>query len=230
MAYTKKSEVTEIENETGNVVKASSKEESVSDARIKALEAQIEVLTKMLASQKFEQAQTIVQVPKEEEIVVIHLLQCFEGLKTHIQLTNRTIDFETIGETRTLNRGEAEELASKYRKFFERGVLAFKDDCAGFAARFGLESFVSNGNVNRDFVNYFASLSVYDLEKLYISLGEAQKAFIIETFKRKVREGDKRFADASKIQLLERLSTVQGEMNGAMEGTLLDMKMAQSAK
>ncbi len=194
----------------------------------KYLEGKIETLMQMLMDAQSSNKGVAPVSDKDTDITIVHLIQCFDGLKTHIELTNRKIDMSIIGETRTLTYSEAEEIASKYRKFFERGILAFDSKDADFAKRFDLTSCVSNGKVNRDFVEYVGNISVIELEKLYGGLGEAQRAFLIETFKRKIAEGDPRYKDIAKIQLLERLTLLPGELNGAMEGTLMDLRKSKS--
>lgn len=222
MAYVKKADRIENFDEIN-------KEKAVdfsNNEKIEALEkqnaelsAKIDALMAMFASGKM---QTFSE--KNEEITIIHLIQCYDGLKTHIKLSNRSMDFSVIGETRVLNRTEAEEIASKYRKFFERGVIAFSSDNIEFARKFDLASCVSDGKVNRDFANYIGEIDIASLEKLYNSVGEAQKAFIIETFKRKIREGNPKYNNMAKIQLLERLTLAPGELNGAMEGVFRDLE------
>ena len=113
---------------------------------------------------------------------------------------------------------ESEELAGKYRKFFDRGVIAFGSGSEYLASKFGLKSVNDYSYVNKDFVKKLGTLSLVELENLYNKLSDGHKQFVIEYFKRKILEKDPNFNDIHKIEMLNRVS------NGAMSGTTLDMK------
>lgn len=153
-----------------------------------------------------------------EEVVLVHLKENAPGLTTHIELSNLTIDMSAFGEERTLDRRQAEELAGKYRKFFDRGVIAFGSGSEHLASKFGLKSVNDYSYVNKDFVKKLGTLSLVELENLYNKLSDGHKKFVIEYFKRKILEKDPNFNDIHKIEMLNRVS------NGAMSGTTLDMK------
>ena len=153
-----------------------------------------------------------------EEVVLVHLKENAPGLTTHIELSNLTIDMSAFGEERTLDRRQAEELAGKYRKFFDRGVIAFGSGSEHLASKFGLKSINDYSYVNKDFVKKLGTLSLVELENLYNKLSDGHKQFVIEYFKRKILEKDPNFNDIHKIEMLNRVS------NGAMSGTTLDMK------
>ena len=153
-----------------------------------------------------------------EEVVLVHLKENAPGLTTHIELSNLTIDMSAFGEERTLDRRQAEELAGKYRKFFDRGVIAFGSGSEHLASKFGLKSVNDYSYVNKDFVKKLGTLSLVELENLYNKLSDGHKQFVIEYFKRKILEKDPNFNDIHKIEMLNRVS------NGAMSGTTLDMK------
>ena len=153
-----------------------------------------------------------------EEVILVHLKENAPGLTTHIELSNLTIDMSAFGEERTLDRRQAEELAGKYRKFFDRGVIAFGSGSEHLASKFGLKSVNDYSYVNKDFVKKLGTLSLVELENLYNKLSDGHKQFVIEYFKRKILEKDPNFNDIHKIEMLNRVS------NGAMSGTTLDMK------
>lgn len=153
-----------------------------------------------------------------EEVVLVHLKENAPGLTTHIELSNLTIDMSAFGEERTLDRRQAEELAGKYRKFFDRGVIAFGSGSEHLASKFGLKSVNDYSYVNKDFVKKLGTLSLVELENLYNKLSDGHKRFMIEYFKRKILEKDPNFNNVHKIEMLNRVS------DGAMSGTTLDMK------
>ena len=177
------------------------------------------MLIQMLAERGVSVARVVYEKKSlNEEVVLVHLKENAPGLTTHIELSNLTIDMSAFGEERTLDRRQAEELAGKYRKFFDRGVIAFGSGSEHLASKFGLKSVNDYSYVNKDFVKKLGTLSLVELENLYNKLSDGHKKFVIEYFKRKILEKDPNFNNIHKIEMLNRVS------NGAMSGTTLDMK------
>lgn len=158
-----------------------------------------------------------------DEVTLVHLVQRAPGLSTHMEISNLEIDMNAFGEQRTLDRRQAEELVGKYRRFFDAGIIAFGDGCEDIARRFGLKV-VKDYKLGNDFVPKLATLDVNSLEDLYMSLGTAHRAFIIEYFKRKILEKDPRFNQPQKIEMLNRVS------GGAMSGVTLDARREEEQK
>ena len=134
------------------------------------------------------------------------------------------MDFNAFGEERLIDRRQAEELAGSYRKFFEKGIIAFGEDGEELAKKFGLKSIKDYTYVNQNFVRQLGGLSLIELENLYNKVSSGHKKFIIEYFKRKINEGDPSFKNQHKVELLNRVS------DGAMDGTLLDFKREAESK
>ena len=188
---------------------------------VEALKAQNELLMKMFMENKGATQQPIFTVPNtglNQEITLVHLIERAPGLTTHIELSNITIDMSAFGEERLLDRRQCEEICGKYRKFFEKGIIAFGNDGQELASRFGLKSIKDYSYINKDFVRQLGSLNYIELENLFNKVSDGHKQFIIEYFKRKIAEGDPAFKDIHKVELLDRLS------GGAMSGTTLDFK------
>ena len=222
MAYNKKDAATE--NKVAEKIEETRKEEKVVNQGIDPT----------LFYKMFEQNQMLIQMLSErgvnvtpvavdknslnEEITLVHLKEHAQGLTTHIELSNLTIDMSAFGEERTLDRRQAEELAGKYRKFFDRGVIAFGSGSEHLAGKFGLKSVSDYSYINKDFLKKLGTLSLVELENLYNKLSDGHKQFVIEYFKRKIIEKDPNFNNIHKIEMLNRIS------DGAMSGTTLDMK------
>lgn len=182
------------------------------------LKAQNELLMKMLMEKNGAPAQVVAPSTINNEYTLVHLVDRASGCTTHIELSNITIDMTTFGEERLLDRRQCEEVAGKYRKWFEKGIIAFGVDGEELASRFGLKSMKDYTYINKDFVRQLGGLSLIELENLWNKLCEGHKKFIIEYFKRGVVKGDPAFKDIHKIELLNRLS------KGAMSGTTLDFE------
>lgn len=218
MAYNNKPEDTTSAKKTTEI----SNEELLK--RVEALTLQNEMLMKMFIEMQNSRS----AAPTNEyassaainnEYTIVHLVENAPGLTTHIELSNITMDLSAFGEERLLDRRQAEELAGKYRKFFEKGIIAFGSGGEELASKFGLKSISDYSYINKDFVRRLGALSPIELENLYNKVSAGHKKFIIEYFKRKILERDPLFKDTYKIETLNRVS------NGAMSGTTLDLKL-----
>lgn len=224
MAYTTKKDgatVTKTEKITEKPTKNAEMEEF--KLQLAQLQAQNEMLMKMLMEKNGAPAQVTVANTLNNEYTLVHLVDRMPGCTTHIELSNITIDMTAFGEERILDRRQCEEIAGKYRKWFEKGIIAFGADGEELASRFGLKSIKDYSYINKDFVKQLGGLSLIELENLWNKLCEGHKKFVIEYFKRGVVKGDPAFKDIHKIELLNRLS------KGAMSGTTLDFEREREA-
>lgn len=224
MAYTTKKDgatVTKTEKITEKPTKNAEMEEF--KLQLAQLQAQNEMLMKMLMEKNGAPAQVTVANALNNEYTLVHLVDRMPGCTTHIELSNITIDMTAFGEERILDRRQCEEIAGKYRKWFEKGTIAFGADGEELASRFGLKSIKDYSYINKDFVKQLGGLSLIELENLWNKLCEGHKKFVIEYFKRGVVKGDPAFKDIHKIELLNRLS------KGAMSGTTLDFEREREA-
>ena len=234
MAYNKKNgkKTDNLENKVDKIIEVETEvvTEKAEESKVETSQTDKELINKLLAQNELLMKMLIekgVSAPVvmseisnslNEEITLVHLKENAPGLTTHIELSNLTIDLNAFGEERTLDRRQAEELAGKYRKFFDRGVIAFGAGSEHLAGKFGLKSVSDYSYINKDFLKKLGTLSLIELENLYNKLSEGHKTFVIEYFKRKILEKDANFNNIHKIELLNRIS------DGAMSGTTLDMK------
>lgn len=224
MAYTTKKDgatVTKTEKVTEKTT--NNAEMEAFKLQLAQLQAQNEMLMKMLMEKNGAPAQVTVANTLNNEYTLVHLVDRMPGCTTHIELSNITIDMTAFGEERILDRRQCEEIAGKYRKWFEKGIIAFGADGEELASRFGLKSIKDYSYINKDFVKQLGGLSLIELENLWNKLCEGHKKFVIEYFKRGVVKGDPAFKDIHKIELLNRLS------KGAMSGTTLDFEREREA-
>ena len=226
MAYTKKTTTENVETEenttldiapktTAEPKKAAPAKED-KDKKIEELEAQIAMLMNMMMNRN--NSEDKAKNSLLDEIVLVHLVERAAGLTTHIELTTTTLDMAKFGEQRTLDRRQAEELAGKYRSFFEKGIIAFGAGNEEFAERCGLKTIKDYRYVTPDFLQKLANASVSELENIYNLVDAGHKAFIVEYFQRKSIEGDPRFKDSVKLEALNRLS------GNALPGVILDFQ------
>lgn len=221
---TKKTEENEILETEETPVKKTTKEsktESEAEKRVAELEAQLKQMQQMMMAMMTNQANMNAVTTRgslDDEIKIIHLVERDPGLTTHIQLSNLSIDMQTFGEERTLDRRQAEELVGKYRKLFDKGILAFGADHDEIAKKFKIKTINAYDYAKTDFVAKLGTLNLSELEDLYRRLCDGHKAFIIEYFKKQIIKNNAAFKDIHKIELLNRLS------GGSMDTVLLDLK------
>lgn len=228
MAYVKKTAVAEDSN-VEEKVEVAAQPAAVADdkdAKIAALEASLaqmqEFMKVMMANMNNKPTET--NSAKDalfRYVTVVHLVDRAPGLSTHIELSNGVIlDFRTFGEEHTFTVQQAEELASKYRSWFDLGIFAFGADADDLAKRLNLRTVTQYSFAGSDFLTRLPELDLYQLKELWDKMGQGHREFLIEYFKRKILSKDPAFDDIDKIELLNRLS------NGGMEGVLLDKKNA----
>lgn len=228
MAYVKKTAVAEDSN-VEEKVEVAAQPAAVADdkdAKIAALEASLaqmqEFMKVMMANMNNKPTET--NSAKDalfRYVTVVHLVDRAPGLSTHIELSNGVIlDFRTFGEEHTFTVQQAEELASKYRSWFDLGIFAFGADADDLAKRLNLRTVTQYSFAGSDFLSRLPELDLYQLKELWDKMGQGHREFLIEYFKRKILSKDPAFDDIDKIELLNRLS------NGGMEGVLLDRKNA----
>ena len=193
--------------------------------QIAALNARMEQLMQLMSSGVLG-ANVAAQAPVSKvynEVSLVHLVDRGPGLRTHIELSNLTIDLTTFGEERTLTLQQFEECVGKYRRWFEQGIIAPGADSGDLAKRYGLKV-SSDFGIDKSYIERLGTMSVDELENFYNKLCDGHKAFIIEYWKRKLlaKSPDPKFKDMRKIEALNRIS------HGAMEGALLDIRTAET--
>ena len=209
----------EVVEEAKEISVEQEKPTSADSKRIEQLEAQIELLTKMLMNQQGLNQQSVqAQAARkiDDEVTVVHLVQRDSGLRTHIQLSNMTIDFRNFGEERVLPLMVFEELVGKYRSWFEKGILAPGPEAGDIARRYGLKVSTDFG-VSKELIQKIPYMGLIELEEFYESVGQAHRDFILEQFRRGCVTKDPKYKDIHKLEMLNRIS------NGALDSVLLDI-------
>ena len=216
----------EVVEEAKEISVEQEKPTSADSKRIEQLEAQIELLTKMLMNQQGLNQQSVqAQAARkiDDEVTVVHLVQRDSGLRTHIQLSNMTIDFRNFGEERVLPLMVFEELVGKYRSWFEDGILAPGPEAGDIARRYGIKV-SSEFGINKDLLAKLPNMDLYELEKFFESVGSVHRELILEQFRRGCIKNDPKYKDIHKLEMLNRVS------NGALDSVLLDITVERKKK
>jgi len=151
-----------------------------------------------------------------EEITIVHLRELDPMLRTHIKLSNLTINMNAFGEERTVTRQQLEELIGKYRNWFDLGIIAIGAGGEEYARRNKIKT-IKDYPFKDDFIQKLATLNVFELEDMYKKLGIGAQGFIISYFKRKIIEKNSIFMDIHKLEVLNRLS------NGSLKQEIAEL-------
>lgn len=198
---------------------------------IVALKAQIEQLQKMILMQQQQMQMNMMQgtTDKKEskklydEVTLVHLVEREPGLRTHMKISNLVIDLTKFGEERVLTLQQAEEVISRYRRFFDAGIIALGADAKDVAKRYSLKD-ITEFNISSELISRLGTMSINELESFYNKLGDGHKKFIVEYWKRQCIKKNPAFYDIYKLEALNRIT------DGAMEGTLLDFRVEENKK
>lgn len=212
-------EVPQTEVEERRIIVGASAESARDNARIEQLEAQIKLLTQMLMANQ-SAAATSQKSKLDDTVTVVHMVERAPGLRTHIELSNMTIDFVSFGETRVLPRMVFEELVGKYREWFRRGIIAPGPEAGDVAKLYDLKVSTQMG-IDASAIKKIPKMSVYELEDFYEKLGQTHRDFILEMFRRGCAENKSDFKNIHKIEMLNRVS------GGALDSVLGDFKVEQ---
>lgn len=135
------------------------------------------------------------------DVTLVHLSNSMGYIKT----TNTEIHMNVYGEEFTLSKSQFDEVAGKYRHWFERGVLAVSYKNMDVAVAKGLPTDVDLA-LTKEKLNSVGSMSVSEIEDLWNSITLNQKHCLAAHVKRKIIDGDSAYKDRAKIDLFNRLT------------------------
>lgn len=157
----------------------------------------------------------------DREVVLVHNREMMGGLTTHLVLPNLTIDFSKMGEERILTWQQFEQCVSRYRSFFERGILLLGEDEKDLAERYSVPCVEnSKTGISRKQLDRLGDMSVRELEDFFNSLSENDKAFLCSYWMGKCYTREPKFYDRSKIEALNRLAGLDKDNNGVFDVVL----------
>lgn len=163
---------------------------------------------------------TLTNRKSDKEVSIVHNVQVNGGLTTHMELSNTTIDFRAVGETRLLSWQQFEECVSKYRSFFERRVILLDKGYEDIAAQYNIPCKTDNNGkhvLTKTDMNKLPKMTAPELEKFIESLDDNDKDTIFSYWLGKCYTRESGFYDRYKVDTLNRLS------NGAFQTLILVM-------
>lgn len=177
------------------------------EARNADLEAQLAEIRALLAATVAAQKTTpVVPTTTPASNGDVTIVYCSDSMG-YASLSNIDLHFNCYGEEFILSRYQFDELVGKYRRWFDRGVLAVSYKNIDVAAAKGLRTdreFALSASI----LNSIGKMTPAQLEKLWNDNSgtlEHQKS-IVSFIKRKFIEGDQAYRNREKIDLMNRLT------------------------
>lgn len=221
-----------VETEVTTATKRGPKAASANnDAKVAELNKQLEDMQAAFAKQN-EQVQMLLNMMSmmggsvvnkngnsalTDEVKIVNLVQRAQGLATYIKLSNLEIAMTDFGEERIVTVQQFEEMVSKYRNWFNTGMISVAAGYEKVAERYGLKT-AKDYPIDSDFIRELGDMPMNKIEEVYPKLPESGKDFILGLWNRKVIEGDPKFRDIRKIETLNRLS------DGALDQVIVELK------
>ncbi len=202
------------------------------EAYIKELEAQLAAKADTATTTTATETPTVtttvstpivnVTVPTND-VTIVYLSNSMGCIKT----INTELYMNAYGEEFTLSKSQFDEIAGKYRRWFEDGRLAVSYKNIDVAVSKGLPTDVDLA-LTRDKLNSVGRMSVGEIEDLWNSSTKNQKLCITAHVKRMFIEGDAQYVNREKIDLFNRLTNgsfrrEQDELSGRYKITPTEM-------
>lgn len=147
---------------------------------------------------------------------LIHLYECNPMLPSTIKVNGNEIRFTKFGEKRTFRFAEMQDITSKYREWFERGIFTLGEDCDEFKDDFGID--ISKMPMSVDKFNKIASLPMEEFESIIKGISENQALFVAKTWIDRYNAKKPGYDNLSKIKILN--SKTKGFMKEFMSDIL----------
>ena len=194
---TKKETTEEVVKETKPVETKAAKSDSLDAKMANLTDLMSQFVQAMMANQA---ARTEVRAP-EDKIVIVHLAQTDPQLGTTIHLSNTEIGMTEFGEERQLTIQQFEELLSKYRSWFAKGLLCVADGYEEAAKKYGVTT-AGSCPIDKTFIKGLGDIPMSKIEEVYAKLPEYGKENLVSYWIRCAYDGNPKFTDMRKLRQL----------------------------
>lgn len=162
-----------------------------------------------------------------KEITIVHNREMLGGLATVLNLSNLKIRFKTLGEQRVLTWQQFEELVSKYRKFFDIGILLLDSKHSELMDKYNINCYNREDKsiITKESFNKLGEMDLLELETYYKELSPNSQSFLVSYWLGKCYEKDINFYSRYKLDTLNRLSN-----SGIFDNLLFEMNSQFSSK
>ena len=195
-------------NNTNNTTKRNGPTKADLEATIAALQAQLAAAQQQIDQQATAAAAATYVAPSvtvSAPNTDVSVVYCSDSLG-FAKISNMELHFNRYGEEFVMSRTQFDELVGKYRKWFDRGILAVSYRNVDVAAAKGIktdrEMFLDAKKLES-----IGNMSAAQLETLWNSLENiTQKESVVSYYKRKFIEKADGFVNREKVDLMNRLT------------------------
>lgn len=175
------------------------------------------LIAQVLQAMAANQAAPVATVPKPEgKIKIVHLAQMDPSLGTNIHLSNLYIGMTEFGEERELTTQQFEELLSKHRGWFAKGLLCVAKGYEEEAKKYGVTT-VSDCPIDKTFIRTLGDIPMTKIEEVYGRLPEYGQENLVSYWLRCAYDGDPRFRDIRRVKSFNDIT------GGKLENLLVEL-------
>lgn len=175
------------------------------------------LIAQVLQAMAANQAAPVATVSKPEgKIKIVHLAQMDPSLGTNIHLSNLYIGMTEFGEERELTTQQFEELLSKHRGWFAKGLLCVAKGYEEEAKKYGVTT-VSDCPIDKTFIRTLGDIPMTKIEEVYSRLPEYGQENLVSYWLRCAYDGDPRFRDIRRVKSFNDIT------GGKLENLLVEL-------
>lgn len=133
---------------------------------------------------------------------LIHLMERDPSLPTTMVVNGMTYYFTSFGERKLFRWSDMSNILSKYRTWFNQGIIALGSDCKQF--RNEIPSDIKTLNFPERVYNQIASLPIDEFENFLDGLNKEQRVQVASSWRMKYIRNIPGFRDMAKVKMLNK--------------------------
>lgn len=216
MATTKKEVTEEVIEETKTTDKKVAQKSNDLEAKMAQLTDVMAQMAQFIQTMAVAQSAQTTKTEHDGKIKIVHLAQLDPQLGTIIHLSNLDVGMTNFGDERLLTTQQFEELISKHRNWFTKGLLCVAKGYEEEAERYGVST-TADYPIDSTFIKTLGDIPMEKIEEVYKKLPEYGQENLVSYWLRCAYAGDKRFRD------IRRAKTFDDITGGKLEGLLVDL-------
>ncbi len=176
---------------------------------------QIEELKKQLGQTEQKNVPTVTISKMDRPCTLVHLVDRPEGLETTISVAGKDYSFSSFGEKRTLRYEVMEQLVSKYRDYFRRGIFMLGEDCENSYDEFGID--VTHYPMTVQQYRKMETIPLEEFDKIINLMNMEQRLQLAHTWTLRYSQNKDNYDN------LDRLKILNDATNGSLHDFILEL-------
>lgn len=132
---------------------------------------------------------------------IIHLIDCPEGLPTNININGNEYYFSRFGERKLFRFADIQNIVTKYRDWFSRGIFTLGEDCQEFANELSVPPRVCE---TLSVYNRLGTMPLDEFEGFVSRLAECDREQLVRIFMNKIEKGETAYKNIDKLKVLNK--------------------------